>query len=84
MKIIFVSPESHEKCYLNLALLDDANNANKLEIVELVANNKNIEIKDEFEPGPFSILKNEKTVLELKVKKNDYFASEVKIKYENR
>lgn len=84
LKIIFVAPESYEKCYLNLSLLDDANNSNKLEIQELLVDGKRLDYDDSIEPGAFSIEKNRKTILEVKVDKEDYFACEVKVKYESR
>ena len=84
LRIIFRSPDTIEKCYLNLSLLDDANNATKLEILDLLANNMRIEYDDMYEPGPFKIVKNEKTILDVRVDKNEYFACEVKVKYENR
>lgn len=84
LKIIFIAPESYEKCYLNLSLLDDANNSTKLEIQELLVGGKRLEYEDKIEPGAFSIEKNTKTVLEVKVDKDDYFACEVKVKYESR
>ena len=84
LKIVFLAPETHDKCYLNLSLLDDSNNSSKLEIKELTANGNKIEYTDLYEPGPFSIDKNKKTILEVKVDKDDYFGCEVKVKYENR
>ena len=84
LKILFVAPESYEKCYLNLSLLDDANNPTKLEIQELLFDGEKITYDDKIEPGPFLIEKNKKAILEVKVDKDDYFACEVKVKYESR
>lgn len=84
VKILFVAPESIEKCYLNLALVDDANSSNPLDILEFIVNGQSINIEDSREPGPFEIIKNNKIVLDVKVDKDDYFACEVKVKYENR
>jgi len=79
LRIIFVAPIDFKTCYLDLLLLDDANNASIVEILEMKKNGQNIESNDNVEYGPFEIFINEKVVLDVKTNSTGYFGSEVKI-----
>ena len=79
MRIIFVAPIDFKTCYLDLLLLDDANNASPVEILEMKKNGMAVESKDKVEYGPFEISTNEKVVLDVKTNSLGYFGSEVKV-----
>ena len=79
LKIIFTAPIDFETCYLNIALLDDANNSVAVDIEELNCNGIDIRSEDKKEYGPFKINLNEKIVLNVKTNSSGYFASEVKV-----
>lgn len=79
LRIIFTAPIAYENCYLNIALLDDANNSVAVDIEELNCNGIDIQSEDKKEYGPFKINLNEKIVLNVKTNSKGYFASEVKV-----
>lgn len=79
LRIIFVAPIDFKTCYLDLLLLDDANNATAVEILEMKKNGKAIESEDKVEYGPFEISTNEKVILDVKTNSIGYFGSEVKV-----
>lgn len=79
LRIIFVAPIDFKTCYLDLLLLDDANNASSVEILEMKKNGTTIESEDKVEYGPFEISTNEKVILDVKTNSVGYFGSEVKV-----
>lgn len=79
LRIIFTAPIDFETCYLNIALLDDANNSVAIDIEELNCNGIDIYSEDKKEYGPFKINRNEKIILNVKTNSSGYFASEVKV-----
>lgn len=79
LRIIFNAPIDYKNCYLNIQLLDDSNNTDKVDIVSMFCNGKSIICTDANEFGPFEIHTNEKIVLDVETNKNGYFASEVKV-----
>ncbi|MGC7155696.1 hypothetical protein ACP0BU_00435 [Metamycoplasma hominis] len=79
LRIIFTAPIDFETCYLNIALLDDANNSVAVDIEELNCNGVNVYSEDKKEYGPFKISRNDKIILNVKTNLNGYFASEVKV-----
>lgn len=79
LRIIFIAPIDFKTCYLDLLLLDDANNASAVEILEMKKNGMTIESEDKVEYGPFEILTNEKVILDVKTNSVGYFGSEVKV-----
>ena len=78
-RIIFTSPGNYSNCYLNISLVDDANNKYSVNILNLSCNGTIVECDDYLEYGPFEIFEGNKTKLDIKVDEKDYFASEVKI-----
>ena len=79
LRIIFIAPIDYKKCYLNILLLDDSNNPSAVEISEMKCNWQPIFSDDKIEYGPFSIVTNEKIILDVKVNSTGYFGSEVKV-----
>ena len=79
LRITFIAPIDFKTCYLDLLLLDDANNASAVEILEMKKNGMTIESEDKVEYGPFEISTNEKVILDVKTNSVGYFGSEVKV-----
>ncbi len=79
LRIVFMAPIDYEKCYLQVRLLDDANNSSKVSILEMVSKGQIIGGDDADGYGPFSIKQNEKVVLDVKTSRKGFFASEVKV-----
>lgn len=78
-RVIFIAPLDYEKCYLQVKLLDDANNSSKIEIQEMIYKGQKVGGTDVDGYGPFQIKRNEKIVLDIKTNRKGYFASEVKV-----
>lgn len=81
MRIIFNSPKTLSKCYLNVRKLNDVNDGNEVEILKLFCNGAEVFCNEKYEFGPFSITKDEKIVLDVTTHENEYFGSEIRIKY---
>ena len=79
IRIIFNSPLDFSECYLNLGILDDNNNQEKVEIIEMKKNGKLIYGKNKFEYGPFEIYQNEKVILDVITNIKGFFAASVKV-----
>jgi len=79
LRIVFYSPCNHEKCYLNIALIDDSNSRNDVLINSMIFNGTRITCDNTKEYGPFAIKLNQKVVLDVETNQQGYFASEVKI-----
>ena len=79
IRIAFISPIDSKTCSLNIALMDDTNNKNKVEIKSMTANGIIVHGDNPFDFGPFAIKRNEKVILNVETNQNDYFACEVKV-----
>ncbi len=79
IRVIFVAPIDYERCYLQVNLLDDVNNASKVDILEMQHKGQFVGGNDEDGYGPFQIKCNEKIVLDVKTSRKGFFASEVKV-----
>lgn len=79
-RIVFTSPINHEKCFLNLYMLDDSNNRTIIHIKEITCDGLPIEFENSKEVGPFKIYTNKKSVIEVQTESmNGLFGSEVRI-----
>ncbi len=79
MRVVFVAPIDYENCYLQIKLLDDANNSSKVDISEMKCKGVPVGGNDIDGYGPFQIKRNEKIVLDVTTNRKGYFASEVKV-----
>ena len=79
LRIIFTAPIDNDECYLNIAMLDDANGLIAVDILSLSCNGKAVVCADLREFGPFQIRTNQRITLEVKTNSTGYFASEVKV-----
>lgn len=79
IRVVFVAPIDYERCFLQVNLLDDANNSSKVEILEMQYKGQLVGGNDKDGYGPFQIKRNEKIVLEVKTSRKGFFASEVKV-----
>ena len=79
IKVIFKSPITFSECYLNVGMLDDSNNPEKVDIVSMKCNGSDISCSNPYEYGPFSITQNEKVVLEVTTNVKGYFGATVKV-----
>lgn len=79
VRVVFIAPIDYEKCFLQVKLLDDANNSTKVEILEMMCKGQRVGATDVDGYGPFQIKRNEKIVLDIKTNRIGYFASEVKV-----
>jgi len=79
VRVVFVAPIDYENCFLQVKLLDDANNSSKINIQEMVYDGRQIGSPDPDGYGPFSIRRNQKVLIDLKTDRKGYFASEVKV-----
>ncbi len=79
IKVIFKSPITFPECYLNVGMLDDSNNPEKVDIISMKCNGSDISCGNPYEYGPFSITQNEKVVLEVTTNVKGYFGATVKV-----
>lgn len=79
IKVIFKSPITLPECYLNVGMLDDSNNPEKVDIISMKCNGSDISCGNPYEYGPFSITQNEKVVLEVTTNVKGYFGATVKV-----
>lgn len=79
IKVIFKSPITFSECYLNVGMLDDSNNPEKVDIISMKCNGSDISCSNPYEYGPFSITQNEKVVLEVTTNVKGYFGATVKV-----
>lgn len=79
IRVIFNSPLNIKECYLDLGILDDNNNVEKVEIINMKKNGTLINSNNKYEYGPFEIQQNEKVVLDVTTNIKGYFAASVKV-----
>ena len=79
IKVIFKAPITFPECYLNVGMLDDSNNSEKVDITSMRCNGVDILCNNPYEYGPFSINQNEKVVLDVTTNIKGYFGATVKV-----
>lgn len=79
IKVIFKAPITFSECYLNIGMLDDSNNQEKVNIIAMKCNGIDIKCDNLYEFGPFSISQNEKVVLDVITNIKGYFGATIKV-----